>query len=393
MPVAGQLLVPLLHSLKLARLGANSHKLVSTAMSAVHRMIGFGAVPPAAVSEALKEVEDCLAAGPPMDIQLKALQVAGGAIGCLGPVVVDIAAPVDPSEPRDMPGEPIAVRTALQIANALHTPSTSAPLYSAHGGPIISNTAAATMRQIISASFERAHACLDTISEDDRAGLASYPTMPPPLQTAYALFHDLCLLTGDPSNPTLLLLSPTGMAGLSKPFGLELIDSCLTPSSLPLFHNLPVFLAVFKTHLLPLLIRTFSDGATEFDLLIRLVRCVESVVRGFASRRECAVEIEILVSVLEKLASDAAGHSGQGGQTALSSQGAPAPPPPAHPAWIHAPALEFFGRVLASSTAKDLFQLDTGPEMVGGVLSAAGKLAVGRSEEPWGSGIAVRVPW
>lgn len=367
LPLGSQLLAPVTAALKLTKAGSQAHRTISVAITLLHRLMGFGALPGSLVGEALREVEDSLAMGPPVDVQLKALQVAGAAISCFPPPAVE------PEPLSDMPSdEPVVVRSALRIASALHLPPPGSALASHHGGSIISNTAAATMRQILAATFERALNCLQNMDPSTRESATNYAALPPALQTAYAFFHDLCLLTGDPSNPALLLLSPAHVS-LSKQYGFELLDSCLVPATCPVFVNLPIFLTLLKTHLLPLLIRTFSDGASEFDLLIRLLRTVESVAKSFAGQKECSVEMEIILSILERLAAEAAGLSGSTSSSASSLL----PPVQAQsqPPWIHAPALEFWLRVLGSDAIGDIFTLDMGPETLPSVLNAAGRLA------------------
>uniref|UniRef100_A0A665UC38 Protein MON2 homolog n=1 Tax=Echeneis naucrates TaxID=173247 RepID=A0A665UC38_ECHNA len=173
---------------------------------------------------------------------------------------------------------------------------------------ITNNTAAATVRQVVTVVFER------MVAEDDRfKGIVEQPppvqgntnrrsvsTLRPSAKDAYMLFQDLCQLVNADAPYWLV-----GMTEMTRTFGLELLD----------YSEVEHFL--LKERVCPLVIKLFSpnikfrQGSSSaspapvekpyFPICMRLLRVVSVLIKHFYSLlvTECEIFLSLLVKFLD----------------------------------------------------------------------------------------------
>uniref|UniRef100_A0A1A8BF50 Protein MON2 homolog n=1 Tax=Nothobranchius kadleci TaxID=1051664 RepID=A0A1A8BF50_NOTKA len=182
---------------------------------------------------------------------------------------------------------------------------------------ITNNTAAATVRQVVTVVFER------MVAEDERfKGIVEQPppvqgntnrrsvsTLRPSAKDAYMLFQDLCQLVNADAPYWLV-----GMTEMTRTFGLELLESVL--NDFPgVFLQHQEFSFLLKERVCPLVIKLFSPnikfrqgacGAATpapvekpyFPICMRLLRVVSVLIKHFY--RLLVTECEIFLSLLVK---------------------------------------------------------------------------------------------
>lgn len=184
------------------------------------------------------------------------------------------------------------------------------------------NTAAATIKQLVSAILDR------VLAEDQ------IPTTEPPVPLkveelkacsktppkslrpcagdAYLLFQDLCQLV-NADQPYWL----TGMTEMTRTFGLELLEAVLT-SYPSIFYTHPEFSFMLKEKVCPLVIKLFSPSLKYrqglppppspapvekpfFPIVMRLLRIVGILIKNYYSLlvTECEIFLSLLVKFLE----------------------------------------------------------------------------------------------
>uniref|UniRef100_A0AAY4B3Y4 Protein MON2 homolog n=1 Tax=Denticeps clupeoides TaxID=299321 RepID=A0AAY4B3Y4_9TELE len=185
---------------------------------------------------------------------------------------------------------------------------------------ITNNTAAATVRQVVTVVFER------MVAEDERfKGMAEEPppvqgnsnrrtvsTLRPSAKDAYMLFQDLCQLVNADAPYWLV-----GMTEMTRTFGLELLESVL--NDFPgVFLQHQEFSFLLKERVCPLVIKLFSpnikfrQGSTSsaspapmekpyFPICMRLLRVVSVLIKHFYSLlvTECEIFLSLLVKFLD----------------------------------------------------------------------------------------------
>ncbi|XP_076863184.1 protein MON2 homolog isoform X1 [Brachyhypopomus gauderio] len=186
---------------------------------------------------------------------------------------------------------------------------------------ITNNTAAATVRQVVTVVFER------MVAEDERfKGMAvqtpavqgncnrrSVSTLRPGAKDAYMLFQDLCQLVNADAPYWLV-----GMTEMTRTFGLELLESVL--NDFPgVFLQHQEFGFLLKERVCPLVIKLFSpnikfrqgSGAGSaspapvekpyFPICMRLLRVVSVLIKHFYSLlvTECEIFLSLLVKFLD----------------------------------------------------------------------------------------------
>nr|XP_040019521.1 protein MON2 homolog [Gasterosteus aculeatus aculeatus] len=183
---------------------------------------------------------------------------------------------------------------------------------------ITNNTAAATVRQVVTVVFER------MVAEDER--FKGSVEQPPPVQgntnrrsvtmlrpsakDAYMLFQDLCQLVNADAPYWLV-----GMTEMTRTFGLELLESVL--NDFPgVFLQHQEFSFLLKERVCPLVIKLFSpnikfrqgSGASPapvekpyFPICMRLLRVVSVLIKHFYSLlvTECEIFLSLLVKFLD----------------------------------------------------------------------------------------------
>ncbi|XP_046370442.2 protein MON2 homolog isoform X2 [Haliotis rufescens] len=184
------------------------------------------------------------------------------------------------------------------------------------------NTAAATIKQLVSIVFDRVVAedriqtnePLEPINTDElKAGSRTPPrSLKPCAGDAYLLFQDLCQLV-NADQPYWLM----GMTEMTRTFGLELLESVLT-SYTSVFSKHPEFSFMLKEKVCPLVIKLFSPSLKYrqglppapspapvekpfFPIVMRLLRIVSILIRGYYQLlvTECEIFLSLLVKFLE----------------------------------------------------------------------------------------------
>ncbi|XP_037306356.2 protein MON2 homolog isoform X1 [Pungitius pungitius] len=183
---------------------------------------------------------------------------------------------------------------------------------------ITNNTAAATVRQVVTVVFER------MVAEDERfKGIVEQPppvqgntnrrsvsTLRPSAKDAYMLFQDLCQLVNADAPYWLV-----GMTEMTRTFGLELLESVL--NDFPgVFLEHQEFSFLLKERVCPLVIKLFSpnikfrqgSGTSPapvekpyFPICMRLLRVVSVLIKHFYSLlvTECEIFLSLLVKFLD----------------------------------------------------------------------------------------------
>uniref|UniRef100_A0A672HZH3 Protein MON2 homolog n=1 Tax=Salarias fasciatus TaxID=181472 RepID=A0A672HZH3_SALFA len=185
---------------------------------------------------------------------------------------------------------------------------------------ITNNTAAATVRQVVTVVFER------MVAEDERfEGIVEQPppvqgntnrrsvsTLRPSAKDAYMLFQDLCQLVNADAPYWLV-----GMTEMTRTFGLELLESVL--NDFPgVFLQHQEFSFLLKERVCPLVIKLFSpnikfrQGSSSaaspapvekpyFPICMRLLRVVSVLIKHFYSLlvTECEIFLSLLVKFLD----------------------------------------------------------------------------------------------
>uniref|UniRef100_H3C018 Protein MON2 homolog n=1 Tax=Tetraodon nigroviridis TaxID=99883 RepID=H3C018_TETNG len=184
---------------------------------------------------------------------------------------------------------------------------------------ITNNTAAATVRQVVTVVFER------MVAEDERfKGIVEQPppvqgntnrrsvsTLRPSAKDAYMLFQDLCQLVNADAPYWLV-----GMTEMTRTFGLELLESVL--NDFPgVFLQHQEFSFLLKERVCPLVIKLFSpnikfrQGSSAsspapvekpyFPICMRLLRVVSVLIKHFYSLlvTECEIFLSLLVKFLD----------------------------------------------------------------------------------------------
>ncbi|XP_041110331.1 protein MON2 homolog isoform X1 [Polyodon spathula] len=184
---------------------------------------------------------------------------------------------------------------------------------------ITNNTAAATVRQVVTVVFER------MVAEDERhkgsieqppavqgsSNRRSSSTLRPCAKDAYMLFQDLCQLVNADAPYWL-----AGMTEMTRTFGLELLESVLNDFP-QVFLQHQEFSFLLKERVCPLVIKLFSPNikfrqgnATSspapvekpyFPICMRLLRVVSVLIKHFYSLlvTECEIFLSLLVKFLD----------------------------------------------------------------------------------------------
>uniref|UniRef100_A0A8C4U0Q9 Protein MON2 homolog n=1 Tax=Falco tinnunculus TaxID=100819 RepID=A0A8C4U0Q9_FALTI len=185
---------------------------------------------------------------------------------------------------------------------------------------ITNNTAAATVRQVVTVVFERVVAedarYKDTIDQpvavQGNSNRRSVSTLKPCAKDAYMLFQDLCQLVNADAPYWLV-----GMTEMTRTFGLELLESVLNDFP-QVFLQHQEFSFLLKERVCPLVIKLFSpnikfrQGSSTssspapvekpyFPICMRLLRVVSVLIKQFYSLlvTECEIFLSLLVKFLD----------------------------------------------------------------------------------------------
>ncbi|KAI9277773.1 hypothetical protein BY458DRAFT_504032 [Sporodiniella umbellata] len=305
-------------------------KLITIAIGCIQKLILFHAVPETSIRTILRTLTDISSQG--VDIQLKILQTVLPLLSNYRSVHDDILA------------EALLVCFRLQDSKAI----------------VVNNTAAATLRQLVIFVFDKvAKEDTQDMSESQVCEVEIHSgekiKLHPCAKDAYYLFQDLCLLTNGDS-PEYLRLNH-----LSKPFGLELIESILA-NHFKLFKEHKELCGILKERVCPMFIRNFSEK-NEFPQTMRLTRVVDILIKQFSDIlvMECEVFLSMFVKILE----------------------------PENPLWLRVLAMEVFNSVcynaaLTRSIYEWYDKTDTATNIFQGMITGFGRLG---TEKPHSVGV------
>ncbi|KAF2003358.1 hypothetical protein P154DRAFT_104462 [Amniculicola lignicola CBS 123094] len=251
---------------------ARNAKFGATGVSCLQRLSVARALPRERLTEVLDALKECVTLS--HDVQLKILQALPSLLQ---------------NYPVEIRGE--ALSTILQICSALQNTKNSA----------VSNTAAATLQQLVIAVFDR------VATEDDKAleiptvaevpGEGAPVPVRPAAHDAYKVFHDLNLLvTGE--KPAFIRFS-----SIPATSTLELIEAVLSN------HGRIVSTHVEQVHILrallmPVIIRSLSDRLS-FPITLRIIRILYLLIRNHLNMMpsECEIALGLLNHMLDPEAS------------------------------------------------------------------------------------------
>ncbi|KAF2019106.1 hypothetical protein BU24DRAFT_489136 [Aaosphaeria arxii CBS 175.79] len=247
-------------------------KFAFTGVGCLQRLSISRALPKERLTEVLEALRDSVSLS--QDVQLRILQAL--------PALLQ-------NYPNEIRGEALSI--TLQICSALQNVKNFA----------ISNTAAATLQQLVIAVFDR------VALEDERA--LEIPTtaevsidgeaiaVRPSAHDAYKVFNDLNLLvTGE--KPMYIRFS-----SLPSTSTLELIEAILGNHGAVVSSH-PEQIHILRTLLMPMIIRSLSERLS-FPITLRIIRILNLLIRGHLSvlPSECEIALGLLNHMLDPEAS------------------------------------------------------------------------------------------
>ena len=247
-------------------------KFAGTSIACLQRLVVCRGLATETLKDTLDVLRDC--SGLPQDIQLKILQV----LSSLQQNYADYLA-------RDL------LATALHICFILLASKTA----------VISNTAAATLQQLVPAVIGKV--AKEDESTKKRDFVAEVPivggsiSVMPAAQDAYRLLDDICLLAeGD--RPSFLY-----QTSMPPNFGLELIESILSNHAATVTSH-PELIHILRARLMPFLIRILSDQKA-FSTTVRAMRLLPIIFSNMLSAlpAECEMVLSLLNHTLDPTAS------------------------------------------------------------------------------------------
>ncbi|KAK0616657.1 hypothetical protein B0T14DRAFT_556115 [Immersiella caudata] len=249
--------------------GTKNAKFTGIAIVCLQRLIVSRALPRTKLSQVLESLQQATSAG--LDVQLKILQA-------LPPLLSNYAA--------DVKGELLV--TALNICFILQSSK----------NPIVNNTSAATLQQLVVSVF-------DKVVAEDKSGADSPVVGEAPIEDgtvslmsaamdAYRVFNDICLIT-EGQRPEYLRFS-----GLPQTFGLELIESVLTNHA-SIFSGHPEQANILRIRVMPFMASALR-AKLNFATSVRLVRILYTLLRRHLSLlpSESGDALEILTQLLDQ---------------------------------------------------------------------------------------------
>ncbi|KAJ2682467.1 Endocytosis and vacuole integrity protein, partial [Coemansia sp. RSA 1285] len=269
----------------------SNQKLVAAAVQCMQLLISHQAISPGSIRESLNTLNTVLDFG--VDIQVKVLQMV---------------LPLVSRYSGDVYGETLveAFHTCISLQRSRD--------------PIVSNTAAAMLRQIVVSVFDRVVAEDRELGNDEQAengenGKAR-DTSEQDMTRRYAkdaffVLQDLCLLAAD-SEPIFIRDSL-----LDKGLVLELLESVLVNHAHVVARH-TAMAQILRERLAPFFVNFFAEKA-PFPLVVRSVRIVWLLIRYL--HQDFLPECEIFLSVLTRLIDPGSGSASN--QTAASNRSAP----------------------------------------------------------------------
>ena len=248
--------------------GTRNPKFAGSGIVGLQRLVVSNALSKEALTEALEAFREC--ATLPLDIQLKVLQAL-------------------PSLLQNYAGSLTGklLLTAFQVCFLLYNSKTA----------VVSNTAAASLQQLVNSTFEKTSEKGESQHRDDSS--VEVPigdgtsTIYGAALDAYRLLEDICLLT-DGRRPKHLIT-----ASLVQNFGLELLEPVLASHAHTVMEH-PEQIHVLRLRLMPLIIRMLSERA-NFSTTVRVMRLVQPIISHlmFALAPECEMVLSLLNHMLD----------------------------------------------------------------------------------------------
>ncbi|KAJ2023967.1 Endocytosis and vacuole integrity protein, partial [Coemansia sp. S85] len=254
---------------------SNNHRLVSTAMHCLQQLVSRHALAPSAIRETLTTLTHVSAQGA-VDMQVKVLQM-----------VLPLVTSYGDSVNGETLVEAFALCLALQRSR----------------DPVVSNTAAAILRQVVVAVFDRVES-----GDGDDGDLARRGA-----KDAYYVLQDLCLMAAD-GEPIFIRAEHA----VDKRLVLELIESVLTNHWRVV--AVGAMAQTLRDKLTPFIVNFFAERAA-FPLAVRGIRIAWLFVRHL--HEEFTAECEIILSVFSRLLSSDVSGGRRASMSGKSASGFP----------------------------------------------------------------------
>ncbi|KAJ2803468.1 Endocytosis and vacuole integrity protein, partial [Coemansia furcata] len=288
---------------------SNNQRLTSIAMHCLQQLVSRQAISPGSIRETLTTLSFVSAQGV-VDVQVKVLQMVLPLVTIYGEGVC---------------GETLVEAFALCLA------------LQRSRDPIVSNTAAAILRQVVVAVFDR------VVAEDRELGVSEgdQDLTRKSAKDAYYVLQDLCLLVSD-IEPIFIRIDHA----VDKRLVLELIESVLTNHAGVVSQH-AAMAQTLRERLAPFIVGFFAERAS-FALAVRSIRIAWLFVRDLHTH--LPAECEIILSVFSRLVDSGAAAtpngSGSGKRRAsLSTKTA-----------VGSAGFPLFYRVLALEVVRDLLE-------------------------------------
>lgn len=162
--------------------------------------------------------------------------------------------------------------------------------------PIVNNTAAAILRQVVVAVFDRVVAEDRLLSEEEENDKGDKDDMSKRCaKDAYFVLQDLCLLASGDSDPIFVRVEDSSK--VDKGLVLELIESVLTNHSVVLARH-STLAQILRERLSPFIVNFFAEPAS-FPLAVRCARVLRLFVHEL--HKDLVPECEMFLGILARL--------------------------------------------------------------------------------------------
>ncbi|KAJ2356568.1 Endocytosis and vacuole integrity protein [Coemansia sp. RSA 2618] len=257
----------------------NNHKLASMSVQCLQQLISHRAVSPRSISQIFSTLNGVINLG--VDIQVKILQM-----------VLPLVTMYDGCVYGETLVEAFHLCLALQKSR----------------DPVVNNTAAAILRQVVVAVFDRVVAEDREYSDDgdEQSDTRESDLTRKCAKDAFFVLQDLCLWAAD--SDSIFIRTETVDQGLV----LDLIESVLVNHAAVVAQH-TALLQILRERLAPFIVNFFAEKA-PFTLAVRCIRIVWLIIRDLhtALMPEC----EMLLSILTRLVDP--GRTGKSGRTSVT---------------------------------------------------------------------------
>lgn len=238
-------------------------KFAGSGIVGLQRLVVANALPKQTLTEVLEAFRECASLA--LDIQLKVLQA-------LPSLLQNYA--------KSLTGRLLVA--AFEVCFLLYNNKTA----------VVSNTAAASLQQLVNTTFDKAADDDNEPSRDEPSvevsigdgDVSVYGTV----LDAYQILEDICLLT-EGQRPNFVLA-----AALAQNFGLELLESILANHADTVVAH-PEQIHVLRSRLMPLIVKILSER-TGFSTTVRTMRLLHLIISRllFALAPECEMALSLL---------------------------------------------------------------------------------------------------